>query len=119
MLGACLLLWKVPARQRLHSKTAKMVLVASRMLSRSQVDVHSWVESVLPQLPLSILGFHLLTIPKIPGAVGLPPISLHSPSPPNPFTHSELSPNPMSLPWDETGLGVVCLFCPYPGKCAD
>lgn len=117
MPGACLLLWKVPARPRLHLKTAKMVLVASPTLSRSQVGVHSWVGSGLPRLPSSILGFCLLTRPK--DAWGCRTFSTNPcpPSTPSPFTLSELSPDLVNLPWDETVLGVVCPFRPHPGNC--
>lgn len=35
----------------------------------------------LPQLPSSVLGFYLLTSPKMPGALGLPSVCPCSPSP--------------------------------------
>lgn len=115
---ACLLLWKDPARQRLHLKTAKTVLVASPTLSRSQVGaLTSWVRSGLPRLPSSILGFYLLTRPKDAWGCRIFPTSPYPSSTPSPFTYSELSPDP--LPWDETGLDVVCSFCPHPGNCTD
>lgn len=78
--GACPLLWKVQARQRLHLKTAKMVLVASPMLSRSQVDVHSWGGWAAPAA-LICPGFLLADQPKDAWGCGTPLNCPCSPSP--------------------------------------
>lgn len=51
--GGCQLPWRVPARQRLHLRTAKMAPAGSPMLSRNQVGVHDgdlpdWVSAHRP-----------------------------------------------------------------------
>lgn len=109
--GGCLLPWRVPARQRLHLRTAKMAPAGSPMLSRNQVGVHDGAGG---RACLTCQTGFLLTDQAGGGwsyrtASSLPaPLPAHLPPPHIPrivCVFPELNPDPGSLSWDEAGVG--------------